>query len=114
MRLSWARVAAFALAAAATWAAATHRAPAAAIAPPLVLFLGLIVVHERADRARKHAERAVAYWEQGLARIEERWVGSGEGGARFYDDAHPYARDLDLFGKGSLFELINTARTRSG
>ena len=26
----------------------------------------------------------------------------------------PYAADLDIFGKGSLFELLNTARTRSG
>ena len=27
---------------------------------------------------------------------------------------HPYARDLDLFGKASLFELLCTARTRTG
>ena len=27
---------------------------------------------------------------------------------------HPYAADLDLFGKGSLFELISTARTHVG
>jgi MutS-like protein len=112
--LSWARVAAFALVVAAVWAAATHRAPAAVVAAPLALFIVLVVVHDRADRQKKRAERAVAYWEQGLARIEERWVGTGEGGARFYDDAHPYARDLDLFGKGSLFELLCTARTRSG
>src|SRR6185312_5284658 len=57
---------------------------------------------------------AVDFWERGLGRIDERWVGHGEGGARFYDDAHPYARDLDLFGKGSLFELLCTARTRTG
>jgi hypothetical protein len=74
----------------------------------------LVGFHDRIDRARKRALRAVDYWERGLARIEERWVGQGEGGARFYDDAHPYARDLDLFGKGSLFELMCTARTRSG
>ena len=33
---------------------------------------------------------------------------------RFRDDAHPYADDLDLFGKGSLFQLLCTARTRPG
>lgn len=112
--LSYARVAAFALAVAAVWAAATHRAPGLIVLVPLALFLALVVVHDRADRARKRALRAVDYWERGLARIEERWGGQGEGGARFYDDAHPYARDLDLFGKGSLFELMCTARTRSG
>lgn len=112
--LSYARVAAFALAVAAVWAAATHRAPGLIVLVPLALFVALVVVHDRADRARKRALRAVDYWERGLARIEERWAGQGEGGARFYDDAHPYARDLDLFGKGSLFELMCTARTRSG
>ena len=30
------------------------------------------------------------------------------------DPAHPYAQDLDLFGKGSLFELLSTARTHIG
>ena len=113
-RLSYGRVAAFALTVAATWAAATHRAPATSIALPVVVFIVLVVVHDRADRARRRALRAVDYWERGLGRMEERWVGQGEGGARFYDEAHPYARDLDLFGKGSLFELLCTARTRSG
>jgi hypothetical protein len=112
--LSWARVAAFALAAVAVWAAWTHRAPGSVILVPVVAFVVLVVVHDRADRARRHALRAVEYWEQGLARMEERWVGRGEAGARFLDDAHPYARDLDLFGKGSLFELLCTARTRTG
>jgi len=113
-QLSYARVAAFALLIAGVWAAATHRAPGVAALVPLVLFIALVVVHDRADRARRRALRAVDFWERGLGRIEERWVGQGEGGARFYDDAHPYARDLDLFGKGSLFELMCTARTRSG
>ena len=113
-QLSYARVAAFALLVAGVWAAATHRAPGVAALVPLVLFIALVVIHDRADRARKRALRAVDFWERGLQRIDERWVGQGEGGARFYDDAHPYARDLDLFGKGSLFELLCTARTRSG
>jgi hypothetical protein len=113
-QLSWARVAAFALTVAAIWMAAIHRAPGSLVAVPVVLFIALVVLHDRADGARRRALRAVQYWEDGLARIEERWVGRGEGGARFYDDAHPYARDLDLFGKGSLFELLCTARTRAG
>ena len=100
-RLSHARVAAFVLTAAAIWAAAAHRLPAAIVAAPVALFVLLVVVHDRADRARKRALRAVDFWEAGLGRIEERWVGQGEAGARFYDEAHPYARDLDLFGPGS-------------
>ncbi len=30
------------------------------------------------------------------------------------DAAHPYARDLDVFGAGSIFELLCTFRTRAG
>ena len=43
-------------------------------------------------------------------------VGSGKGatGDRFRDESHPYSDDLDLFGKGSLFQLLSTARTRPG
>jgi hypothetical protein len=33
---------------------------------------------------------------------------------RFRADSHLYAADLDLFGDGSLFQLVNTAQTRAG
>jgi hypothetical protein len=49
-----------------------------------------------------------------LARIEDRWMGSGQHGERFDVPHHVYAGDLDLFGTGSLFELLSTARTRMG
>src|SRR5205807_1339750 len=32
----------------------------------------------------------------------------------FLDESHPNALDLDLFGSGSLFELLCTVRTRKG
>src|SRR5690606_34251317 len=32
----------------------------------------------------------------------------------YRDPQHPYAEDLDLFGSGSLFELLCRARTRAG
>src|SRR5262249_28450826 len=57
---------------------------------------------------------AVAFYEKGLARIEDRWIGTGDPGRAFFDEAHQYAVDLDIFGKGSLFELLSLARTRSG
>jgi len=43
-----------------------------------------------------------------------RWMGTGETGEKFLSESHPYSRDLDLFGAGSLFELLCTARTRVG
>ncbi|MGO8813830.1 MAG: MutS-related protein [Terriglobia bacterium] len=81
---------------------------------PLSAIIVLAVLHERAIKSREQASRTVAFYERALARIENRWMGTGEGGAGFLDAAHPYARDLDLFGEGSLFELLCTARTRVG
>jgi len=81
---------------------------------PIAAFIGLLVYHERILRDRECALRAVRYYERAIARIEDRWVGTGESGTRFRDPHHPYAEDLDLFGKGSLFELLSTARTRGG
>jgi len=56
----------------------------------------------------------MAFYERGLARLEDRWAGIGEPGDRFRDDGHVYANDLDLFGRGSLFQLLSLARTRTG
>ena len=81
---------------------------------PVVGFGVLVQRHDTVIRARDAAARAVAFYERGLARIEDRWHGTGEPGERFLDEGHPYANDLDLFGRGSLFELLSIARTRTG
>ena len=84
------------------------------LAAPIAGFAGIAVYHSRILRARELAERAVTFYEKGLARVEDRWAGTGETGERFDDPHHIYAADLDLFGRGCLFELLSTARTRMG
>jgi hypothetical protein len=81
---------------------------------PLAAFVWLARNHARVLRAREFADRGVGFYERGLARLEDRWVGTGEPGDRFRDDRHVYANDLDLFGCGSLFELLSLARTGAG
>jgi hypothetical protein len=85
----------------------------ALIAPVVVLAL-LFVLHERTLRSLRRYARLKTFYDRGIARIDDRWAGIGQQGERFLDPAHPYARDLDLFGKGGLFELLSTARTRAG
>ena len=58
--------------------------------------------------------RAVEFYRRGLARIEDRWARTGSAGERFDTGESLYATDLDLFGRGSLFELLSQARTRMG
>lgn len=81
---------------------------------PIVAFAAVAVYHSRVLRGRELAQRAVSFYERGVARLEDRWAGGGETGERFNDPHHVYAADLDLFGEGSLFELLSTARTRMG
>lgn len=84
------------------------------IAAPVATFAGVAFWHSRILRARELAQRAVAFYEQGLARIEDRWAGTGETGERFADPRHVYSADLDLFGDASLFQLLSAARTHIG
>lgn len=81
---------------------------------PVVAFIDLAFVHERRLRARTRAERSVEFYRQRIARIEDKWAGTGSIGERFHSDKHVYANDLDLFGRGSLFELLSMARTPMG
>lgn len=79
-----------------------------------VALVPMIILHEATVRRRQMALRARALFERGLARLDGDWAGKGTGGERFRDIHHVYAEDLDLFGKGSLFELLCTARTAAG
>lgn len=81
---------------------------------PLSLLILFAITHERVIRAIREYSRKIAFYERCLARIGNMWMGTGETGDRFSDPSHPYARDLDIFGVGSLFELLCTARTRAG
>jgi len=74
----------------------------------------LAVMHGRLIRAVAGCSRAIRFYEQGLSRLDGSWPGKGIYGERFLEPSHPYARDLDLFGRASIFELLCTARTGAG
>jgi hypothetical protein len=81
---------------------------------PIGWYLTLAFSHERILRSRSRAESAAGFYHRGIARIEDRWAGMGQTGDRFRNDQHVYADDLDLFGRGCLFELLSTARLPMG
>jgi hypothetical protein len=84
------------------------------LALPAAAFAGVAAFHSRVLRARELALRAVAYYRTALDRVEDRWAGKGPSGERFADPHHVYSADLDLFGRGGLFDLLSTARTHMG
>ena len=81
---------------------------------PIAAFIALVIAHRRVVGNLNSARRAVAVYSRGLARIEDRWAGSGETGNEFKDPLHMYAEDLDILGEDSLFQLLSTARTNMG
>ena len=98
-----------------TWLAFVENAVAMWLpAAPAALFAVLAIYHESVIRKQRSARRAERVYENGIARLEDRWAGLGEAGERFRDPAHPYSEDLDLFGKGGLFDLVSAARTLIG
>ncbi|MCA9074522.1 MAG: hypothetical protein KDA93_05780 [Planctomycetaceae bacterium] len=81
------------------------------------LGLGLIPVTLMQSWCIRRWRRAAVrgeYYIAGLRRLDDQWQGHGVRGGRYADASHAYACDLDLFGRGSLFELLCTAKSRSG
>jgi DNA mismatch repair ATPase MutS len=105
---------AFAALIALVWVLKSQAASIVWLLAPVFVFVLLDAAHVRALRSLKRCSRIIAFYERGLARLDNRWMGAAEPGDRFLDPSHPYARDLDLFGKASLFELLCTARTCAG
>lgn len=96
------------------WLYQGSRAAAVWLGATAGLFVLMVVVHEPVHRRSERARRAVEFYSRALARLDGRWAGTGVAGLEYLSLDHPYAADLDLFGRGSMFERLCTARTRSG
>jgi hypothetical protein len=109
----------------AVWLVKYHAAQLAYLLIPVALLMAFFVIHERLLKGLRRNTNLRLMYDAGLARLEDRWAGQGETGERYLQAAtgslihpdpgsHPYARDLDLFGGGSVYQLLCTARTRVG
>lgn len=77
------------------------------------LFIFLIIRHAKLYKQKK--------WLEALEQLNKTELSLMEGdtseklsGANWLDPEHPFASDLDIFGKGSLFQLINRSATENG
>jgi hypothetical protein len=107
-KVAWARLATFFLLVGGLLAT-----PGLWLLVPAVLFLVLLRHHSLLSARRETARRAADFYQEGLKRLRGEWPGRGVTTA-FADPQHPYARDLDLFGSGSLYDFLCRARTRVG
>ncbi|MBV8730538.1 MAG: DNA mismatch repair protein MutS [Acidobacteriia bacterium] len=113
--LGWLQLAAVGCALICVWLAlANHAFSILWALVPAALFVAFLLVHDRLLKRSELRRRSVRYFDRALARLDGNWADTGETGLQYLDPAHPYAADLDIFGKASLFELLCTARTHIG
>lgn len=67
-----------------------------------------------AGREALTLSRLSRFYQSGIDRLTGEWSGKGVSGDAFIPAAHLYERDLNIFGAGSLFEFLCTARTQVG
>jgi hypothetical protein len=120
--LGWLRLAAVVLFLGVAWVTIfLSEGPRWSVAVPIVLFVALGVWQGRVSRRLSTAQRAAEIYRRGIARIEDRWIGlEVRETAGLSEDvrvrlaASLYAGDLDVVGRGGMFELLCRARTRMG
>lgn len=74
----------------------------------------LVFLHARLHGSKEKSIAAARFHEQALARMGGAWRLFPEVGQRWMIDTHPYAGDLDVFGKASLFQLVDATSTSYG
>jgi hypothetical protein len=84
--------------------------------PPLPLPAALLSLRKYSSQRLQISNfvRLRRFYGGGVERLEGRWIGNGMSGEEFEVPDHVYAADLNLFGRGSLFERLCTARTHLG
>lgn len=85
----------------------------AAIVPGLAAALLLRRLFSLRKSLAVHS-RLSEWYERGIARMNGEWQGQGSGGEEFARPGHPYASDLNILGRGSIFELLATTRSAAG
>ena len=87
------------------------RLPLAGAGAALAVFAVLALVHDRCLRRLRRAEELRRIAGEGLARLDRDWDRLPLPSEPPRDRSLPLARDLDLYGRASLFHLLGTAHT---
>ncbi|HHW30599.1 MAG TPA: DNA mismatch repair protein MutS [Clostridiaceae bacterium] len=87
---------------------------AATVMVTLILFLYLIVIHEKLTKNIEYATLILKINEDSIKRCDGKWNTYQDDGSEFKDENHYFSFDLDIFGENSLFQWINTAKTYTG
>ncbi|MGI6678782.1 MAG: MutS-related protein [Dehalobacterium sp.] len=78
------------------------------------IFIFFVLKHQSLKRELKIIQALLRINKKSLERFSEDWTHFPDTGNEFIDESHPYVVDLDIFGKRSIFQLINTTNTYLG
>ncbi len=78
------------------------------------IFAWLLTRFDRVKKRCLFTRTMIEVNERAMQRISGKWTDFSDTGEDFLDSDHPYAPDLDIFGKGSLFQWLNACQTRLG
>lgn len=112
--VSWLRLAVFAATLAAVialWGAGTWMAVSALTG--IALFLLLVKAHDHLLRRKAAQETTIGFAEARL-RVLDGDLSRQPRGERYIDPTHRYTFDLDIFGRGSLYSMLDSTATPIG
>lgn len=81
---------------------------------PAIGFLILLPMHSKCVDQLSRWTRVRQFYRECLDRMQHRWSDRVHDGKTFADSGHAWSLDLDLFGPGSLFQMISECRTAPG
>jgi len=79
----------------------------------LVLFLYLVGIFNKRKGEQKLLRQLILLNEKELACLDHNYHHLPDG-SKFADTSHPWSHDLDIFGKGSVFQYLNRSSTLKG
>ncbi|MFM7057929.1 MAG: MutS-related protein [Planctomycetota bacterium] len=81
---------------------------------PFAAFLLVLPFDRRCLRELQRLQAARRFLESRLARLQRVFGVDLPDGREYANDQHPWTQDLDVFGQGSLFQMLNECRTQPG
>lgn len=78
----------------------------------LFIFIRLVYADLSNHESIRFHKKLLSHYEDELKALKGEFL--FEDGSQYIDKTHPYTSDLDIFGKGSLFQYINRTNTEPG
>ena len=80
----------------------------------IAAFIVVATYHNKLINKKEKVERFLEINEKGVKRINGEFKSIEDDGSEYINDSHPFSSDIDIFGKSSLFQLINDTLTKGG